>query len=135
MDNFYQEDVKAITLHAAERYPTQKDELRAMTIAGFRIAQNSRQLDQREMRTDVLRFLQSPDAISWWKKKGWLEPKGRTNYVKLTSTGLATCSGSLHQETATNTQESLINSWEKSMLQGGPEASQSKSFTLPITKT
>jgi len=106
-----------------------------MTVAGLRIAQNSRQLDSRAMRADVIRFLLSPRALSYWKSKGWLEPAGRTQFVNLTENGLSVCSGSMHGDVATNTEEQLINEWENRMLSGDTVATESKVFTLPLSST
>lgn len=135
MGTFYQNDALQIELHAAEHYPTEKEALRAMTVAGFRIIQNSRQLDKRAMRTDVFRFLLSPRALSYWKDQGWLEPKGRTEFVRLTDEGLSICSDSLHEEAATNTREAAIIQWETQMISGGSITSQAKVFSLPLSRT
>ncbi|UTW04143.1 hypothetical protein KDX31_03760 [Amphritea atlantica] len=135
MGTFYEEEALQVELHAAEQYPTEKEALRAMTVAGFRIIQNSRQLDKRAMRTDVFRFLLSPRALSYWKEKGLLEPRGRTEVVRLTDEGLSVCSGSLHEEVVTSTRESAITQWETLMISGGALTSKSKVFSLPLSRT
>ncbi|QNH05159.1 hypothetical protein HNQ27_21195 [Pseudomonas sp. B11D7D] len=134
MGTFYSDETLEIKLHSTEKYPTDKNALRAMTIAGLRIIQNSRQLDKREMRTDVFRFLLSPRALSYWKENSWLEPKGSTEFVRLTESGLSVCSGSLHNEAVTNTNEVFINQWEVTMLSGGATAPMEKTFTLPLSR-
>ncbi|MEL4387699.1 hypothetical protein [Shewanella xiamenensis] len=135
MGTFYEDDDTQVTLHAAERYPTHKDALRAMTIAGLRIIQNSRQLDNRAMRTDVFKFLLSPRALSYWKEQGWLESRGRTETVRLTESGLSNCSGSMHNEVAANTSEALITEWELRLLEGDSVATQEATFELPLSRT
>lgn len=133
MGTFYPDSQSRITLHASEKYPSDKDELRAMTLAGLRIIQNSRQLDNRAMRVDVFKFLLSLKALSYWKQKGWLTPRGRTNIVRLSESGLANCSASLHDNAATNTQETLIIQWERRMLEGDSIADQERIFELPLS--
>ena len=134
MGTFYQDEAVQITLYSAEQYPAQKKELRAMTIAGLRVIQNSRQLDNRAMKTDVFRFLLSPKALSYWKQQGWLEPKGRTGFVSLTESGLTYCSGSMHNDAATNTCEALICEWEQRLIEGDAVATQDAIFDLPLSK-
>jgi hypothetical protein len=135
VSNLYPNSQQELDLYSVDKYPAKKDELRAMTIAGFRVIQNSRQLDKREMQTNVMRFLLSPKAISYWKSQGWLTPKGRTEFVSLTDEGLSVCSESLHDNAATNTSEPLIASWESIMLTGGTEHLSRKTFSQPFTRT
>jgi len=135
MSNLYPNNLQELDLYSIDKYPTKKDELRAMTIAGFRVIQNSRQLDKRKMQTNVMRFLLSPKAISYWKSQGWLTPKGRTEIVSLTNEGLSVCSESLHDNAATNTTEYLITRWENIMLTGGTERLLRETFSLPFTQT
>ena len=59
-------------------------EMRAMTIAAFRIAQNNTQLSQLEMNLGLLKFLManSDSAIGHWIAKAWLSAS--TDFARLT---------------------------------------------------
>jgi hypothetical protein len=137
MPEYYDQNLTEITLHAAPHYPDNPEQLRGMTIAGLRIIQNSRVLGPIEMRSDVFRFLLSPKALSYWKSNEWIEPKGRSEFIRLTSGikgGLSVCSKSLSGNAATNTSEQIVNLWIQRMLTGDFLASETKVFQLPLIR-
>ena len=102
-----------------------------MTIAAFRVAQNSRTLSTRRMNADLLKFLMagSTSAISHWKKKERLvkTPAG----FELTAAGIRECTDSLEGRTrGFNTSEVEVNKWVQWMLGGGKDTPNSRSFQI-----
>jgi len=118
--------------HAADRYPTsnkevefmglaggRNEEMRAMTIAAFRVSQNETEIDDRLMDQSLLYFLMgdSDTAISYWIGHGRLEQSEGGYY--LTSPGIAECQKSLSGGTrGYNTSERKVQEWVQRMLNG-----------------
>ena len=91
-------NMSTFTLYAVGQYrsPFTADD-RDRTIAALYVAQGSGQLGYGTMRRDVLRFLMSSSAVSYWLTKDWLEKCGKTGRIellRLTAEGLNQC-GSL----------------------------------------
>lgn len=135
MPPIYDPALEEIMLHAAPQYPTDPEQLRGMTIAGFRVMQNAADLNVIEMRSDAFRFLLTPTTLSYWKRKNWLEPQGRAEYVRLTTSGLTVCSNSLINRAATNTTEATVQQWTTRMLNGDTLATETRIFQLPLTRS
>jgi hypothetical protein len=143
MTQIYQ-DRHEITFHAADRYPTsnteantmglsggKNEEMRAMTIAAFRVAQNNTNLSNYMMATDLLKFLlgNSDSAIRHWVKQGRLE--NATAGIRLSQEGLNECHRSLEGATrGYNTRDSKVQEWINRMLNGDQVATESRVFTL-----
>ena len=131
MTKLYEND-KQVTFFSADRYPTSnkeaeymglsgkyRAEVRAMTIAAFRIAQNNSVISDELMNSTLLHFLlaDSDTAVNYWKREGRLE-EGEGGYY-LTAAGLAECEDSLHGRTrGYNTTESNVRQWVDRMLSG-----------------
>lgn len=100
-----------LELFAPETYPTARTEIRAYTIAAFRVAQSSDQLSLVQMPKDVIDFLTKRRATGYWKQQGWLE-EADGDY-KLTAAGLVTCQSALASQLGThNTSASEVSYWE-----------------------
>lgn len=99
---------KTVMLYAPDIYPTNRIEMRAYTIAAFRVAQQSDQLSLVPMSKEILIFLMKERAIAYWKGNQWLEETD--NLFKLSASGLVLCQSALaaqlptHNTTATNTE-------------------------------
>lgn len=131
-----------LTLHAPSSYPKNNDhalelgllgtknaEVRAMTIAAFRIAQNSDELSGHEMRKDLLQFLLTPSMFGHWKKTGRIAELAAT--YRLTQTGLDECEKSLSGGTrGYNTTEESVQAWSARMLGGDGVTKRTQSFNI-----
>ena len=131
-----------IALHSAERYPRsnvevqcmglsggRNAEMRAMTIAAFRIAQDNTQLSQQCMNADLLEFLvaNSTSVINHWLRATRLERYGET--YELTSAGLAECQNTLLGLSGNyNTSELKVQAWLNRMLNGDRAACRRRTF-------
>ena len=119
----------SITLHSAMEYPQGNKEMRAMTIAAFRCAQNNVDLTTIEMDKEVLRFLlaDSTSALAHWKKNERLVET--TNGYALTSEGLAECRNSLDGLVrGYSPTEGQVCEWITRMLNGDDIAVRQKQF-------
>lgn len=132
-----------VTLNAAAKYPrsnqeatemglagNRNSEMRAMTIAAFRVSQNNSQLSDVTMDARVLLFLiaNSSSALNHWIKQKRLE-KHNTGY-RLTSAGIEECKNSIMGNTGGyNTSEEKVSEWTSRMLKGDFTASVSERFT------
>ncbi len=132
-----------ITLHSATSYPTSNEhavamglsgtknkEVRALTIAAFRVAQNNSQLSTALMSYDLLLFLLagSKTALNYWINKGQLseEPRG----YRLTPAGLTECQDTLlGRAGAYSTTESKVLEWQYRMINGDVIASRTNRFS------
>jgi hypothetical protein len=118
-----------VTLHAAMSYPSGNKEMRAMTIAAFRCAQNDDELTSREMDKALLKFLlaNSTSALNHWKKKERLV-ETPTAYV-LTSDGRDECQASLEGRVrGFSTTEAQVQAWVMRMLNGDDVAIRQREF-------
>ena len=131
-----------VTLYSADSYPRSTDEaqrmglsgdrnaeVRAMTIAAFRIAQNNTQLSQQQMNSALLKFLiaNSNSADSHWRRKGWLV-RGEQAY-QLTPTGITECQNSLLGLVGSySTTEEKVQEWLDRMLVGDGVAARRLAF-------
>jgi hypothetical protein len=98
------------TLFSPENYPTKPTEIRAYTVAAFRLAQNSDQLSLIPMRKDLLLFLIKERALGYWLAKGRLKDGG--NVITLTPDGLVVCQQALaNQLTIYNATPSEVQYW------------------------
>ena len=127
------------TFYSANRYPTsnadaqemglsgsKNEEMRAMTIAAFRLALNDVELNQAEMDKQLLVFLLagSTTAINHWKKNGRL--LDTENGIRLTEAGIEECAKSLGGEArGYNTSEAKVDEWMVRMLNGDDVATRS----------
>jgi hypothetical protein len=99
-----------LQLFAPDTYPTKRAEVRAYTIAAFRVAQSSDQLALVLMSKQLIDFLVKGRAIGYWKDQGWLE-EAEANY-RLTAAGLVTCQSALANQLAThNTSAADVSFW------------------------
>jgi hypothetical protein len=138
MSQLYDPERQA-TFYAANRYPTsneeaqsmgltgkRNEEMRAMTIAAFRIAQNTSQIDDRLMQGDFLLFLlaNSKSAIDHWIKNGRLM-EGENGCYYLDIRGREECDKSLAGQTrGYNTSEDKVQEWVQRMLSGDTIATE-----------
>jgi len=131
-----------IKLYSANRYPRSNDEaaamglggkrneeMRAMTIAAFRVAQNNDQLSQVMMDAEVLGFLlaDSRSAINYWIENNRLSRSG-TGY-RLEPAGVVECQNTLlGRSGAYSTTEAKVREWTKRMINGDRVATRSREF-------
>lgn len=109
---------------------TRNKEVRALTIAAFRVAQNSSQLSTARMNGDLLLFLLagSRTAFKYWIEKGRLVEEAES--FRLTPTGLAECQDTLLGNAgAYSTTEAKVQEWQHRFLSGDLAANQQRSFT------
>jgi hypothetical protein len=137
------EPAESVILHSANQYPSSNDEasamglngsrnkeMRAMTIAAFRVAQNNHQLSEAPMNAELLLFLSadSVTAVNYWKSKGRLIRSG--NNVALTPDGLAECQNTLlGRAGAYSTTEEKVSEWVERMLSGDAVATRQREFS------
>ena len=137
------EPTESVMLYSANRYPSSNDEagemglsrsrnkeMRAMTIAAFRVAQNNHQLSEAPMNQELLLFLcaDSVTAVNYWKSKGRLIQSG--NNIALTPDGLAECQNTLLGHAgAYSTTEENVSEWVERMLSGGVAAIRQREFS------
>jgi hypothetical protein len=130
------------TLHAAPRYPTSTSEagdmglagkrnaeMRAMTIAAFRVAQNNEHISTRTMDANLLLFLLagSTTTIDYWQKVNRLVRS--EDGFRLTPAGLTECQDSLLGRVgAYSTSEEAVQTWVQRMLHGDIVASKQVDF-------
>lgn len=99
-----------IQLFAPELYPTSKAELRAYTIAAFRVAQRSEQLSLIAMPKPIIDFLMKDSAVKYWKTKEWLTEE--SDGYHLSAAGLVVCQSALAGELPThNTNVTNVEYW------------------------
>ena len=131
-----------ITLHSTSRYPssdnetrsmglegTRNKEIRAMTIAAFRVAQNNDQLSERKMNLQLLLLLlaNSTTAFDYRVNKGRLIES--TTGVSITPEGLAECQNTLLGNAgAYSTTEKKVTEWVSRILNGDAIASNTREF-------
>lgn len=137
MTVIYAADSEQITFHAKKNYDQPFGPRgRAMTIAGFRIAQNSSKLSGAPMRRDVVVFLLSSRAVSWWIQKKWLKVSGKNengkSLIRLTPNGLTECELSLRGQGPAGTDPTMVSEWVQKMLSGSAITSERKTFDTPL---
>jgi hypothetical protein len=99
-----------IQLFAPDVYPTGRTELRAYTVAAFRIAQGSDQLSLVAMAKPVLDFLVKARALGYWVEKSRLIREDAC--YRLTPEGLVICQSALAQQLPThNTTATQVGYW------------------------
>ena len=104
-----------LRLFAPEAYPTGRAELRAYTVAAFRVAQGSDQLSLIPMSKPIVDFLVKRRAIGYWKEKGWLE-ESDAGY-RLSPAGLVLCQSALATQLPThNTTADHVMYWVDQFL-------------------
>ena len=130
------------TLYAAQSYPRSNEEtaamglggsrnkeMRALTIAAFRVAQNNSQLSTRPMNAGLLLHLlaESTTALSYWKEKGRLVQV--ESGFALTPVGLAECQNTLlGRAGAYSTTEANVQEWVTRMIHGDGVAQRVRAF-------
>jgi hypothetical protein len=111
---------ESTTYYAPNFYPTKRTEIRAYTIAAFRVAQRSDQLSLVPMPKALINFLIKERAVSYWKMKGWLEEDNES--YRLSADGLVVCQSALaaqlptHNTTARSTEYWVAQFQENSQL-------------------
>ncbi|MCS6177675.1 HNH endonuclease [Shewanella baltica] len=102
------------------------EEMRGMTIAAFRVAQNRTSIDDRLMSHDLLYFLlgSSDTAVAYWIREGRLS-EGEGGYY-LEPDGVKECVKSLNSENTRgfNASEEQVQEWVHRMLLGDGVATQ-----------
>jgi len=136
------EITKTQIIYAAPAYPRSQDEteamglagkrneeMRALTIAAFRVAQNNSQLSQRQMDKDLLlhAVAGSTSALNYWVKQSRL--KSDILGYTLTAEGLAECQNTLLGHSGSySTTEEKVQEWVSRLLSGDAVATQAKVF-------
>lgn len=104
-------------------------EMRALTIAAFRIAQNNDQLSEAPMNKPLVKFLlaNSDTAINYWEQKGRLVDEGSS--YRLTPAGIVECQNTLLGKAgAYSTTEEKVEEWLERMLHGDYVATERREF-------
>ncbi len=104
-------------------------EMRALTIAAFRVAQNNEQLSTRAMNRELLQHLvaDSTTALNYWVSKARLS-ESAAGY-QLTPTGLKECQNTLLGLAGNyNTTEEKVQEWVARLVQGDHVATQARNF-------
>ena len=133
----------SVVLYSANSYPksnaeareiglsgTRNQEMRAMTLAAFRVAQNNDQLSQRMMANELLSFLLagSSSAINHWIRMGRLTREGE--WLRLEERGLAECQNTLLGSAgAYSTTEAKVMEWVQRLLHGDDVAHNQREFS------
>ncbi len=97
---------------------------RPRTIAAFYAAQGQKVLTKVPMRRDVLKYLMSKSAVSYWLEKGWLikvDKVGRIELLQLTDAGLHLCD-------ASNGPSLMVSKWLKHMTNSQYAIGEEKLF-------
>jgi hypothetical protein len=86
-----------VKFFAPEDFPEKQAEIRAYTVAAFRVAQSGAATSEAplaavDMQRNLVDFLIKGRAIDYWKKQRWLQGDGMT--YRLTEEGLAICAKS-----------------------------------------
>lgn len=131
------------TLYSATQYPRstaeaeamglnggRNKEMRALTIAAFRLAQNSTQLSMRGMNGELLLYLLagSTSALGHWVGKGRLSLEAGS--YALTPEGLAECQNTLlGQAGAYSTTEAKVQEWVTRLVSGDRVATRERTFS------
>ncbi|MCS6134161.1 hypothetical protein G3496_04365 [Shewanella baltica] len=132
-----------VTLHRSNSYPTsnahaeemgltgtKNKEVRALTIAAFRVAQNNSQLSTVIMNRDLLLFLlaNSDTALKYWiEKRRLIEVLGG---YRLTPDGLTECQNTLlGLSGAYSTTEQKVQEWQERMVSGDRVACNPHQFS------
>lgn len=132
----------SVVLYSANSYPrsnveaqeigltgTRNQEMRAMTLAAFRIAQNNDQLSQQPMAAELLSFLLacSTSAINHWIRTGRLTRD--EEWFRLEERGLAECQNTLLGLAGSySTTEAKVLGWVERLLHGDDVAHSSREF-------
>lgn len=106
------------------------EEMRALTIAAFRVAQNQTQLSTRAMDGELLLYLLagSATALGHWVSKGRLSQL-QSGY-QLTPTGLVECQDTLlGQAGSYNTTETKVQEWVTRLVHGDEVVSLRRTFS------
>ena len=130
------------TLFAPAQYPrsnaecearglggSRNKEMRALTIAAFRVAQNNEQLSTRAMNRELLLHLVagSTTALNYWVSEGRLS-ESSVGY-ELTPIGLTECQNTLLGLAGNyNTTEEKVQEWVERLVQGDRVATLARDF-------
>lgn len=130
------------TLFAPSQYPTsnaeceamgltgrRNEEMRALTIAAFRVAQNNEQLSTKRMDSDLLLHLVagSTSALEHWVSTKRLS-QSAAGY-QLTPSGLTECQNTLLGLGGNyNTTEQKVQEWVTRLIEGDHVATQARHF-------
>ncbi|MGQ0699325.1 MAG: hypothetical protein ACT4PZ_13900 [Panacagrimonas sp.] len=129
--------MEKITLWSMKTYENPLTEIgRGRTIAAFHVAQGSDELSlDIDMRRDVLTFLMSAKAVSYWlNEKKWLKlarEEGRLKFLTLTFEGRAECRASLRGAAAVRTTQPYVDDW-KLRMRDGKQMECRKEFEQPF---
>ena len=109
---------------------------RGRTIAAFHLALGDIDtLTKGDMRRDVLNDLMSKSAVNYWlNTQGWLEKSrkiGNIQLLRLTDAGLRTCANSVAGGSNVPTAKSLVDSWRKTLREGGSGCQKKTYKALP----
>lgn len=112
----YPADTKTLWLRELGPYGRTVDsEGRARTIAAFCVAQNSRELDGRQMRTDILKYLLGQSAFRHWTTgTGRLIRSGSAGSLKTVyfeTSGLLECKNSVSGGGTVATSRDRVEWW------------------------
>ncbi|MNP43146.1 hypothetical protein D3C76_1369470 [compost metagenome] len=99
-----------LQLFAPDVFPSAHSELRAYTVAAFRVAQGSDQLSLVAMSKPVLDFLVKRRALGYWVGQNRLIQEGQS--YRLTADGLVVCQSALAEQLSThNTTADQVAYW------------------------
>jgi hypothetical protein len=88
------------------------------------------------MRRDVVVFLLSSSAVSWWLKQKWLAVAGKNDdgksLIQLTLNGLTECEFSLRGQGPAGTDPTMVADWVEIMIHGRKIAGERKTFYIPL---
>ncbi|EZP32702.1 hypothetical protein [Pseudomonas sp. RIT288] len=102
--------MRNLQLFAPEAFPTAHSEVRAYTIAAFRVAQASDQLSLIAMSKPLLEFLVKKRALGYWLSRGRLIQE--VHGYRLTERRLVDCQSALALQLPThNTTASQVAFW------------------------
>ena len=102
--------MRNLQLFAPEAFPTAHSEVRAYTIAAFRVAQASDQLSLIAMSKPLLEFLVKKRALGYWLSRGRLIQE--VHGYRLTVRGIFDCQCALSLQLPThNTTASQVAFW------------------------
>ena len=123
-----------VRFYAPEDFPDKQAEIRAYTIAAFRVAQSGaaeagEPLSLADMQRNLVDFLIKGRALDYWKKQHWLQSTGMT--YRLTEQGLAIC-----QKAAAPASPSAgpadVSYWEKQFRENAA-LPRKKTIRVPVT--
>ena len=118
-----------VKLFAPEAFPQKQAEIRAYTVAAFRVAQWLRtgdSLSLLDMPKKVVDFLIKGRALDYWKRQQWLQATP-TSY-RLTEPGLAICL----KPAAEGASGPADIGWWETQFRGNEGWPRRKTFRMPV---